>query len=76
MALLYSKEPALQHDSNKAICKLIRGCELEISSPNQTVNFWHFSEDILAPRPRINLSIASLESCCKAGSFEYNKPYI
>ena len=32
----------------------------------------HVSEDISASRTRINLSIASLKRCCKAGSFEYN----
>ena len=36
----------------------------------------HVLEDISAPRNRINLRIASLESCCKAGRFEYNKAYI
>ena len=36
----------------------------------------HVSEDISASQTRINLSIASLKRCCKAGSFEYNKPYI
>ena len=47
-----------------------------IAFPNQTVYFWHLLEDILGPRPQINLPIAASESCCKARSFEYNKPYI
>ena len=36
----------------------------------------HVFEDISAPRTRISLRIASLESCCKAERFEYNKAYI
>ena len=36
----------------------------------------HVLEDISAERNRINLRIASLESCCKAGRFEYNIAYI
>jgi hypothetical protein len=36
----------------------------------------HVSEDSSASRTQINLSIASLKPSCKAGSFEYNKPYI
>jgi hypothetical protein len=48
----------------------------QIALPSQTANIWHFSEDISDPQTRINLPIASLKPCCKAGSFEYNKPYI
>ena len=58
----------------------IRDCGAEISSemcdkqPYQTVNIRHFSEDISATQPRMNLLIASLKPCCKASSFQYNKP--
>ena len=48
----------------------------QIAKPNQTINIWHFSEDVSAPRTRINLPIALLEPCCQAGHFEYNKAYI
>ena len=48
----------------------------QIAEPNQTVNICHVSEDISVPHTRINLRIASLESCFKAGRFEYNKAYI
>ena len=34
------------------------------------------SEDISASRTPIYLWIATLERCCKAGCFEYNKAYI
>ena len=47
-----------------------------IAFPNQTVYFWHLLKDISGPQPQINLPIAASESCCKARSFEYNKPYI
>ena len=47
-----------------------------LTKPNQTINLWHLSEDISAPQARINLRIASLERCFKAGHFEYNKAYI
>ena len=43
----------------------------QIASPNQTV-----LEDISASCTRIKSRIASLERCCKAGSFEYNKAYV
>ena len=36
----------------------------------------HVWDDISAPRTRIDLPIASLGPCCKAGRFEYNKAYI
>ena len=36
----------------------------------------HVTENISAPRTRINLPIAALKPCCQAGSFEYNKAYI
>ena len=36
----------------------------------------HVSDDISAPRYRINLRIALLEPSCKVGRFEYNKAYI
>ena len=36
----------------------------------------HVLEDISDSQPRISLPIASLKPCHKAGSFEYNKPYI
>ena len=34
------------------------------------------AENISVPRTRINLWIAVLERCCKAGRFKYNKAYI
>jgi hypothetical protein len=36
----------------------------------------HISEDISSSQPWIDLPIAASESCWKARSFEYNKPYI
>ena len=45
----------------------------QIYQPNQTVNIWHFSEDISASQTLINLSILWLKPCCKAASFEYRK---
>ena len=71
------------HGFNAAIGKSIRVCGTEISSEKcqiLTVWFWlgyltHVSEDISAPHNRINLPIALLEPCYKAGRFEYNKAY-
>ena len=41
----------------------------QTAKPKQTINIWHFSENISAPPTLINLSIAASKLCCKAGSF-------
>ena len=56
---------------------VIRNRQTETKQTYWTTGYLtHVSEDISAPRTRINLPIAALELCYKAGHFEYNKAYI
>ena len=70
--LLYAKEPTLQHGFNAANYNLIQVHGAEISSKTCHLIGWAIFP-FLALQTQINLLLAALKLCCKAGSFPYNK---